>query len=100
MLSLCNLLFVICNYVVIKQRVKNAFRVGEKLAAVDLEEPHLVRVATVFNIIGRVLLLLFDGQGKFQYVDCDSEDIYAVEWLLNTGHPLCTPNGTGRSMPG
>eukprot|EP00795_Rhopilema_esculentum_P009517 gene9517-17256_t len=82
------------------RRVKNAFRVGEKLAAVDLEEPHLVRVATVFNIIGRVLLLLFDGQGKFQYVDCDSEDIYPVEWLLNTGHPLCTPNGTVRASKG
>ena len=75
------------------QRIKNIFRTGHKLEAVDLEEPFMIRVATVFNVIGRILLLLFDGHNKFQYVDYESEDIYPIGWCLRTGHPLSTPHG-------
>jgi len=75
------------------KRVKNIFKTGHKLEAVDLEEPFMIRVATVFNVIGRILLLLFDGHSKFQYVDYESEDIYPIGWCLRTGHPLSTPHG-------
>ena len=76
----------------------NRFKVGQKLEAVDLEEPSSIRVATVFSVIGRIILLLFDGQGKFQYVDCESEDIFPTGWCFRTGHPLHTSYGIGKFL--
>ena len=58
----------------------------------------MIRVATVFNVIGgRILLLLFDGHNKFQYMDSESEDIYPIGWCMKTGHPLGTPRGISES---
>ena len=57
----------------------------------------MIRVATVYNVIGRVLLLLFDGHNKFQYMDFESEDVYHTGWCMKTGHPLSTPHGIGKS---
>lgn len=82
--------------VIFYQRTKNIFKSGQKLEAVDLEEPYIIRVATVFNVYGRILLLLFDGHNKFQYMDYESEDIYPIGWCLKTGHPLSTSHGISK----
>ena len=90
------LLYVDCVFLRRLQRVKNSFKIGQRLEAVDLEEPFMVRVATIFNVIGRILLLLFDGHNKFQYVDYESEDIYPIGWCMKTGHPLSTQHGISK----
>ncbi|CAB3989515.1 MBT domain-containing 1-like isoform X1 [Paramuricea clavata] len=54
------------------------FRAGHKLEAVDLEHPHVILVATITNVMGRVLQLFFDGQTRFQFVECDSPDIHGL----------------------
>lgn len=70
------------------------FKPGMKLEVVDLEKPHIIRVATITNIMGRMLQLFFDGQSKFQFVDFESPDIYPIGWCKRTGHILHTPFGT------
>ncbi|XP_022780251.1 uncharacterized protein LOC111321587 isoform X1 [Stylophora pistillata] len=70
------------------------FKPGMKLEVVDLEKPHIIRVATITNIMGRMLQLFFDGQSKFQFVDFESPDIYPIGWCKRTAHILHTPFGT------
>lgn len=78
-----------------KQKVKvYKFKVGMKVEAVDLEDLSVVRVATITNVMGRILQLFFDGQSRFQFIDADSPDIYPVGWCKRTNHPLSTPLGT------
>ena len=72
------------------------FKPGMKLEVVDLEQPHIVRVATITNIMGRMLQLFFDGQQKFQFVDFESPDIYPIGWCKRTGHPLHSPFGPSK----
>lgn len=74
------------------------FRAGHKLEAVDLEHPRRIRVATITNIMGRVLQLFFDGsQTRFQFVESDSPDIHGFGWCKRTGHPLLTPYGESKN---
>lgn len=76
------------------QKMKaHKFKPGMKLEVVDLEQPHIIRVATITNIMGRMLQLFFDGQQKFQFVDFESPDIYPIGWCKRTGHPLHSPFG-------
>ena len=72
------------------------FKPGMKLEVVDLEQPHIIRVATITNIMGRMLQLFFDGQSKFQFVDFESPDIYPIGWCKRTGHTLHTPFGASK----
>ena len=72
------------------------FKPGMKLEVVDLEQPHIVRVATITNIMGRMLQLFFDGQQKFQFVDFESPDIFPIGWCKRTGHPLHSPFGPSK----
>ena len=58
-----------------------------------MEHPHIIRVATVTNVMGRVLQLFFDGDTRFQFVEYDSPDIHGFGWCDRTGHPLLTPYG-------
>lgn len=69
-----------------------------KLEAVDLENPQIIRVATITNIMGRMLQLFFDGQSKFQFVDFESPDIYPIGWCKRTGHTLHTPFGPSKLL--
>lgn len=69
------------------------FKPGMKVEVVDLEQPHVIRVATITNILGRMLQLFFDGHQKFQFVDFESPDIYPIGWCKRTGHPLLSPFG-------
>lgn len=67
-----------------------------KVEAVDLEQPAVICVATITNVIGRLLFLFFDGQSRFQFVDVESPDIYTIGWCKRTGHPLVTPFGVSK----
>ena len=80
------------------QRAKNTFKLGQKLEAVDQEDPSLIRVATVVAAYGRILLISFDGIDKVQYIPCDSEDIFPIGWSMKTRHPLSTPYGMGKYL--
>ena len=48
------------------------------------------------NVMGRVLQLFFDGQTRFQFVECDSPDIHGFGWCKRTAHPLITPYGKSK----
>ncbi|TWW70481.1 MBT domain-containing protein 1 [Takifugu flavidus] len=71
----------------------HGFRPGMKLEAVDLMEPRLVCVATVTQIIHRLLRIHFDGwEDEYdQWVDCESPDLYPVGWCQLTGYQLQPP---------
>ena len=73
------------------------FKVGMKLEAVDLEQQQVLRVATITNVMGRMLQLFFDGQSRFQFVDVESPDIYPIGWCKRTGHALLSPYGPSES---
>ena len=69
-----------------------------KLEVADLEQPQIIRVATITNIMGRMLQLFFDGQSKFQFVDFESPDIYPIGWCKRTGHTLHSPFGPSKCL--
>ncbi|XP_053706619.1 lethal(3)malignant brain tumor-like protein 2 isoform X1 [Synchiropus splendidus] len=73
----------------------HGFSPSMKLEAVDLMEPRLVCVATVKRVVGRLLLIHFDGwENEFdQWVDCQSPELYPVGWCDLTGYPLQPPPG-------
>ena len=84
-------------FVVLTQKMKShKFKPGMKVEVVDLEKPQIIRVATITNILGRMLQLFFDGHQRFQFVDCDSTDIYPIGWCKRTGHPLLSPFGPSK----
>uniref|UniRef100_H2RP79 FCS-type domain-containing protein n=1 Tax=Takifugu rubripes TaxID=31033 RepID=H2RP79_TAKRU len=76
-----------------KEVPDHGFRPGMKLEAVDLMEPRLVCVATVTQIIHRLLRIHFDGwEDEYdQWVDCESPDLYPVGWCQLTGYQLQPP---------
>lgn len=79
---------------VLRQEVPDhGFRPGMKLEAVDLMEPRLVCVATVTQIVHRLLRIHFDGwEDEYdQWVDCESPDLYPVGWCQLTGYQLQPP---------
>ncbi|XP_070552732.1 MBT domain-containing protein 1-like [Ptychodera flava] len=72
---------------------KHGFKVGQKLEAVDLMEPHLVCVGTVTKVVGRLLRIHFDGWDKIydQWIDCESPDLYPVGWCEAFNYALEPP---------
>lgn len=78
----------------------HGFKVGAKLEAVDLMEPRLICVATVNQVIHRLLRIHFDGwDGEYdQWVDCESPDIYPVGWCELIGYQLQPPVAPGKRM--
>lgn len=75
----------------------HGFKVGMKLEAVDLMEPRLICVATVKQVVHRLLSIHFDGWDSEydQWVDCESPDIYPVGWCELTGYQLQPPVAAG-----
>ncbi|KAK2715445.1 MBT domain-containing protein 1-like [Artemia franciscana] len=69
------------------------FVIGMKLEAVDLMNPYLICVATVVNVIGRLLRIRFDGWGEAydHWTDCQSPDIYPLGYCEMIGYPLTGP---------
>lgn len=79
----------------------HGFKVGMKLEAVDLMEPRLICVATVKQVVHRLLSIHFDGWDSEydQWVDCESPDIYPVGWCELTGYQLQPPVAAEPTTP-
>ncbi|XP_074522459.1 polycomb protein SCMH1 isoform X3 [Halichoeres trimaculatus] len=73
--------------------VKNYFQPGMKLEAVDRKNPYLICPATVGEVRGQEIFVMFDGwRGAFDYwCPFDSRDIFPVGWCALTKHSLQPP---------
>ncbi|KAM6950543.1 polycomb protein SCMH1 [Lycodopsis pacificus] len=72
---------------------KNYFQPGMKLEAVDRKNPYLICPATVGDVRGQEIFVMFDGwRGAFDYwCPFDSRDIFPVGWCVLTKHSLQPP---------
>ncbi|XP_050521898.1 polycomb protein Sfmbt-like [Daktulosphaira vitifoliae] len=72
---------------------KHEFKIGMKLECTDLMNPHLVCVATIARLAGRLIEVHFDGwENDFnQWLDCCSPDIFPVGWCELVGYKLEGP---------
>ncbi|VDM43973.1 unnamed protein product [Toxocara canis] len=73
--------------------ILNKFKVGAKLEAVDMCEPHLICVATVAAHKGRLLQIKFDGwdDSYDQLFDYRSNCIFPIGWCEANGYKLEAP---------
>ncbi|XP_056269584.1 polycomb protein SCMH1 isoform X1 [Pseudoliparis swirei] len=73
--------------------VKNYFQSGMKLEAVDRKNPYLICPATVGEVRGQEIFVMFDGwRGTFDYwCPFDSRDIFPVGWCALTKHSVQPP---------
>ncbi|XP_047219803.1 polycomb protein SCMH1 isoform X2 [Girardinichthys multiradiatus] len=80
---------------------KNYFQPGMKLEAVDRKNPYLICPATVGDVRGQEIFVMFDGwRGAFDYwCPFDSRDIFPVGWCALTKHSL-QPPGNFFTLPG
>lgn len=80
---------------------KNLFKPGMKLEAVDRKNPYLICPATVGEVRGQEIFVMFDGwRGAFDYwCPYDSRDIFPVGWCAMTKHSL-QPPGNFFTLPG
>ncbi|KAK2920016.1 hypothetical protein Q8A73_002220 [Channa argus] len=80
---------------------KNYFQPGMKLEAVDRKNPYLICPATVGEVRGQEIFVMFDGwRGAFDYwCPFDSRDIFPVGWCTLTKHSL-QPPGNFFTLPG
>ncbi|XP_029978942.1 polycomb protein SCMH1-like [Sphaeramia orbicularis] len=80
---------------------KNYFQAGMKLEAVDRKNPYLICPATVGEVRGQEIFVMFDGwRGAFDYwCPFDSRDIFPVGWCVLTKHSL-QPPGNFFTLPG
>uniref|UniRef100_A0A3Q3B970 Polycomb protein SCMH1-like n=1 Tax=Kryptolebias marmoratus TaxID=37003 RepID=A0A3Q3B970_KRYMA len=81
--------------------VKNFFQPGMKLEAVDRKNPYLICPATVGEVRGQEIFVMFDGwRGAFDYwCPFDSRDVFPVGWCSLTKHSL-QPPGNFFTLPG
>ncbi|XP_035377224.1 sex comb on midleg-like protein 2 isoform X2 [Electrophorus electricus] len=79
---------------------QNGFKPGMKLEAVDKKNPYLICPATVGEIKGDEVFIMFDGwRGAFDYwCRYDSRDIFPVGWCSVTKHSL-QPPGNSITLP-
>ncbi|KAK7878389.1 hypothetical protein WMY93_031019 [Mugilogobius chulae] len=77
---------------------QNSFKTGMKLEAVDKKNPYLICPATIGEVRGDEVFIMFDGwRGAFDYwCKYDSRDIFPVGWCALTKHNLQPP---GNSVP-
>lgn len=74
---------------------KNLFKVGMKLEAIDKKNPQLICPATIGEVNGAEIKIIFDGwKGPFDY-RCDyySRDIFPINWCRDTNHFIMCPKG-------
>lgn len=74
---------------------KNFFKVGMKLEAIDRKNPQLICPATIGEVDGTDIKVIFDGwKGPFDY-RCTyySRDIFPINWCRDTGHNIMCPKG-------
>ncbi|XP_076839917.1 sex comb on midleg-like protein 2 isoform X2 [Brachyhypopomus gauderio] len=79
---------------------QNGFKPGMKLEAVDKKNPYLICPATVGEIKGDEVFIMFDGwRGAFDYwCRYDSRDVFPVGWCSVTKHSL-QPPGNSITLP-
>lgn len=80
---------------------QNNFKPGMKLEAVDKKNPYLICPATIGEVKGEEVFIMFDGwRGAFDYwCKYDSRDIFPVGWCSLTKHSLQPPGNSGRCRP-
>ncbi len=73
--------------------VKNEFKIGQKLEAVDPKNPHLICPATIKEIKRDKLLITFDGWSHSSDFWCSftSRDLFPVGFCAKSGHILQYP---------
>uniref|UniRef100_A0AAY4CC02 SAM domain-containing protein n=1 Tax=Denticeps clupeoides TaxID=299321 RepID=A0AAY4CC02_9TELE len=78
----------------------NAFKPGMKLEAVDKKNPYLICPATIGEVKGDEVFVMFDGwRGAFDYwCRYDSRDVFPVGWCSLTKHSL-QPPGNSVTLP-
>ncbi|XP_039600963.1 sex comb on midleg-like protein 2 isoform X2 [Polypterus senegalus] len=74
----------------------NNFKTGMKLEAVDRKNPYLICPATIGEVKGDEIFVMFDGwRGAFDYwCKYDSRDIFPVGWCSLTKHCLQPPGNS------
>lgn len=79
---------------------QNHFKPGMKLEAVDKKNPYLICPATIGEVKGDEVFIMFDGwRGAFDYwCKFDSRDIFPVGWCALTKHSL-QPPGNSVTLP-
>ncbi|KAM4628699.1 sex comb on midleg-like protein 2 isoform 3-T3 [Polymixia lowei] len=79
---------------------QNNFKPGMKLEAVDKKNPYLICPATIGEVKGDEVFVMFDGwRGAFDYwCKYDSRDIFPVGWCSITKHSL-QPPGNSVTLP-
>ncbi|XP_029003285.1 sex comb on midleg-like protein 2 isoform X3 [Betta splendens] len=79
---------------------QNSFKPGMKLEAVDKKNPYLICPATIGEVKGDEVFIMFDGwRGAFDYwCKYDSRDIFPVGWCSLTKHSL-QPPGNSVTLP-
>uniref|UniRef100_A0A3Q2QML3 Scm polycomb group protein like 2 n=1 Tax=Fundulus heteroclitus TaxID=8078 RepID=A0A3Q2QML3_FUNHE len=79
---------------------QNNFKPGMKLEAVDKKNPYLICPATIGEVRGDEVFIMFDGwRGAFDYwCKYDSRDIFPVGWCSLTKHSL-QPPGNSVTLP-
>ncbi|XP_047662850.1 polycomb protein SCMH1-like isoform X2 [Tachysurus fulvidraco] len=79
---------------------QNSFKPGMKLEAVDKKNPYLICPATIGEVRGEEVFVMFDGwRGAFDYwCRYDSRDIFPVGWCAVTKHSL-QPPGNSITLP-
>uniref|UniRef100_A0A1A7W9P5 Sex comb on midleg-like 2 n=1 Tax=Iconisemion striatum TaxID=60296 RepID=A0A1A7W9P5_9TELE len=79
---------------------QNSFKPGMKLEAVDKKNPYLICPATIGEVRGDEVFIMFDGwRGAFDYwCKYDSRDIFPVGWCTLTKHSL-QPPGNSVTLP-
>uniref|UniRef100_A0A3B3VP60 Scm polycomb group protein like 2 n=1 Tax=Poecilia latipinna TaxID=48699 RepID=A0A3B3VP60_9TELE len=79
---------------------QNGFKPGMKLEAVDKKNPYLICPATIGEVRGDEVFIMFDGwRGAFDYwCKYDSRDIFPVGWCSLTKHSL-QPPGNSVTLP-
>lgn len=80
---------------------QNNFKPGMKLEAVDKKNPYLICPATIGEVKGDEVFIMFDGwRGAFDYwCKYDSRDIFPVGWCSLTKHSLQPPGNSGKCRP-
>ncbi|KAG1932415.1 sex comb on midleg-like protein 2 isoform X1 [Pimephales promelas] len=75
---------------------QNGFKPGMKLEAVDKKNPYLICPATIGEVKGEEIFVMFDGwRGAFDYwCRYDSRDIFPVGWCSATKHGLQPPGNS------
>lgn len=73
---------------------KNLFEVNMKLEAKDRKNSLLICPATIGEVIGDDVKILFDGWKSYDYV-CRyyDRDLFPINWCVKNGYPIENPKG-------